>query len=212
MVHNWAWILLVGFCVVGLIYPIIGAVAIICMLSPVVVAFFRGRLWCGNFCPRGSFNDIILSKISLENKMPNFMKTKWFKLLFLVILMSAFIIQLALSGGNAVVIGIIFVRMIVITTILTIALGIVYHHRAWCTICPMGTMAHYVSRLKISKNNAKHVSFVADDCVNCRLCTKSCPMSIDVLSHKNNSKVLDGDCLKCNICVEKCPKKALDIA
>jgi Pyruvate/2-oxoacid:ferredoxin oxidoreductase delta subunit len=66
--------------------------------------------------------------------------------------------------------------------------------------------------MESSKKNANHVSFVADDCVNCKLCTKSCPMSIDVLAHKDNTQVLDGDCLKCNICVEKCPKKALKIA
>lgn len=211
-VHEWAWVLLVAFCVVGVIYPVIGAIALVCMLAPVVVAFFKGRMWCGNFCPRGSFNDNILSKISLKNKMPHFMKTNWFKLLFLVVLMSAFAVQLAFAWGSAVAIGAVFVRMIIVTTLITIGLGIAYNHRAWCTICPMGTMAHYVAKMESSKKQAKHVTFVADSCVNCKLCTKSCPMDIDVHTFKCNGKVLDGDCLKCNVCVEKCPKKSIHIA
>jgi len=89
--------------------------------------------------------------------------------------------------------------MIIVTTLLTIVLGTVYNHRAWCTICPMGTMAHYVSKTEDSKKRAKHISFITDTCVDCKLCTKSCPMAIDVHTHKCSGKVLDGDCLKCNV-------------
>lgn len=212
VVHQWAWILLILFCSFGVIYPVVGIAAIICMLAPVVVAFFRGRLWCGTFCPRGSFNDVFLSKISLKHKVPQFMKAKWFKLLFLAILMSAFTIQLTLAWGSLAAVGAVFVRMIIITTVLTIVLGTIYPHRTWCTICPMGTMAYYVAKLESSKKRANHVSFQAQTCVDCKLCTKSCPMEIDVHGYKEEEKVLNGDCLKCNVCVEKCPKKSLHIA
>lgn len=62
-IHNWIWIVLFVFCIFGLFYPLIGLLAIIFMLAPIIVAFFKGRLGCQKFCPRGSFNDVIISKI-----------------------------------------------------------------------------------------------------------------------------------------------------
>lgn len=81
-IHKWAWVLLAIYCVVGIFYPLIGLAALICMLAPSVVSIFRGRMWCGNFCPRGSFNDIILSKISRKRPVPEIFKKTWFRLIF----------------------------------------------------------------------------------------------------------------------------------
>ncbi len=211
-VHSWLWIVLLAFCIIGLIYPVIGIIAVICMLAPSVVAIWRGRLWCGNFCPRGSFNDMILSKLSRNKTLPRILKSKWFRITFLVLLMSAFAIQLALTNGSLQAIGSVFVRMIIITTLVTMVLGISYNSRAWCIICPMGTMASGVTsfRNRSTKNKAqKNVGFIQEKCVSCRLCSKVCPMGIDVLNYKNDGEVDNPDCIKCNKCVIKCPKDAL---
>lgn len=210
-VHNWSWILLLLFCLTGIFYPLIGIVALICMLSPSIVAFWKGRLWCGNFCPRGSFNDRILVKLSRKKKIPDFMKTTWFKLLFLVLLMGAFTVQLAYAWGDMAGIGKVFVRMIIITTLVTIGLGITFHQRTWCAICPMGTMAHLVTLMKKRSPFRKHVTFRKEACVNCKLCTKVCPVGIDVFSCKEKGMVDDPGCLKCNQCIIRCPKKSLSM-
>lgn len=207
-VHKWVWVILIAFCIIGLFYPVIGIVALICMLSPSIFAFAKGRIWCGNFCPRGSFNDTILAKISRNKKVPQFMKSTWFRTLFLVILMGAFTIQLILAWGDMSQIGTVFVRMIIITTLITIVLGIVYSHRAWCVICPMGTMASSVTKF-VTGSHMKYVTFEKEKCVNCKICSKECPIGIDVLSYKQQGQVTNADCLKCNVCINKCPKKAL---
>ncbi len=211
-IHKWAWVMLIVFCIIGLIYPIIGIAALICMLAPSVVALFRGRMWCGNFCPRGSFNDNILAKLSRKKVIPKFMKSIWFRNLFLIILMSAFTVQLTFAWGDIVKIGGVFVRMILITTVITIILGIIYKERTWCVFCPMGTMAYYVTKIKSGLKaslTTKYVTFERDKCINCNICTKTCPMGINVLSYKNEEKVTEANCLKCNACVQKCPKSAL---
>ncbi|RCX20954.1 4Fe-4S binding protein [Anaerobacterium chartisolvens] len=210
-IHQWAWLLLLAYCIIGLIYPFIGIAALICMLAPVALAFFKGRMWCGNFCPRGSFNDVILSRLSLKNRMPNFLKTAWFRNLFLVVLMSAFAIQLAVAWGNALAVSQVFIRMIIITTALAVVLGVAYNHRAWCMICPMGTMAHYAARTERVKSAIRHVSFNKGKCVGCKMCNKKCPVGIDVLCYKEKERVTNADCLKCGVCVEACPKRALNI-
>ena len=68
------WLLLV-FLAVGFFYPPIGLIAIICMVAPVSVAFYKGRFWCGNFCPRGSFYDHVLAKISPKKSIPPIFKS-----------------------------------------------------------------------------------------------------------------------------------------
>lgn len=211
-IHKWAWVFLAAYCVIGLIYPLIGIAAIVCMLAPSIVAIFKGRMWCGNFCPRGSFSDTILAKFSLKNKLPKFFKTSGFRLIFFALLMGAFAVQIVFAWGNFLAVSFVFIRMIIITTVLTILLGIAYTPRAWCTICPMGTMAHYVTKLQVARSQHRHISFQKDQCIDCRICSKSCPIGIDVLSHKDNGKVTHADCLKCEVCVDKCPKKSLHVA
>ncbi len=209
-VHKWAWLMLIFFCIAGLVYPQAGIAAVICMLAPVAVSFFRGRMWCGSFCPRGSMNDILISKISRNKKVPQLMKNMWFRIFFLVVLMGAFAVQLSFAWGNMVQIGQVFVRMILITTGLAIILGVIYSHRAWCVFCPMGTMASLITKAG-NGSKGKNVTFDTQRCVSCKLCSKSCPMDIDVLKFKSHGEVTHPDCLKCGECAIKCPKEALKI-
>lgn len=207
--HQWAWIILIIFGIGGIWFPAVGTVAILCMLAPVITAFWKGRNWCGYYCPRGSFNDYLLPKISLKRGIPKIFKEYWFRLLFLVLLMGAFFIQLRLAWGNLAAVGLVFVRMVIITTLLGILFGIVYSSRTWCVICPMGTMAHLVAGMKKVRDQINHVTFIKDQCIDCKLCSRSCPMGIDVAVYREQGRVEHGDCLKCLVCVDKCPKKAL---
>lgn len=211
LIHQWSWIILLVFCIGGLFYPVLGLAAIVCMLAPVVVAFFRGRMWCGNFCPRGSFSDILLPGISRKAKIPSLLKSTGFKITFLTLMMSAFAVQLVLAWGNLPAVGAVFIRMVLITTLLTLFLGVIYSPRTWCAFCPMGTMAHYVSKVQAFRKNAQHVSFDRSKCISCKICTKNCPIGIDVASYKETGTVVHADCLKCSVCIDKCPKKALQL-
>lgn len=210
--HQWSWLLLIGFILTGVFYPPIGLIAVLCMIAPVAVAFFNGRLWCGHFCPRGSFNDMLLAKWSRKHKLPQFVTTSWFRVTFLTAMLSAFTIQLALNWGHPAAIGIIFWRMVLITTLLTIFLGLYYPARTWCRVCPMGTLASYVANLKPLRNRVKQVTIQAEQCINCKVCNRSCPIAIDVHGAKETGRLTDSNCLKCEACVNKCPKKALHIA
>ncbi|KNY27305.1 4Fe-4S binding protein [Pseudobacteroides cellulosolvens] len=187
-VHKWAWTVLLTFCIVGMFYPSIGIAAIVCMLAPVVVSVFKGRYWCGNFCPRGSFNDILVSKISKGIKVPRILKEKWFKLLFLVLLMSGFAIQIYFVWGSVISVGSVFVRMIIITTLLSIVLGTFFNHRTWCTICPMGTMANYVSSIRKAGKKPKNVALSGKKCTDCNSCARSCSVVVDVSKNNESEK------------------------
>lgn len=208
-IQNWTWIALVVFSIVGVFFPIIGAIALICMLAPLGFAFFRGRYWCGHFCPRGSFLDTIVSKISFNRPIPQFFKKTSVKVFFLSLLMVVFTLQTMMAWGSWTAVGVVFVRMVIVTTILAILLGIFINPRTWCTICSMGTTARMITHVNLDAGKISHVAFDASKCVNCKLCTKHCPIGIDVHTHKDQTEVNHADCLKCGICVSKCPRKAL---
>jgi polyferredoxin len=44
-------------------------------------------------------------------------------------------------------IGSVFVLMCLLTTIISIILGIRTKHRGWCTICPMGTLQEKIGKI-----------------------------------------------------------------
>ena len=69
------WILIV-YLIIGAFYPIIGLLALVCMIAPIAFSLRRGRWWCGNACPRGNFYDRVLSKYSPHKPIPAFLRSK----------------------------------------------------------------------------------------------------------------------------------------
>lgn len=198
------WILLI-YLAVGLVYPVIGLAAIVCMLAPVIISPFKGRYWCGNFCPRGSFYDNLIEKISPKRPIPAVFRTTWFRTLMVFIIMGVFGGQMYYAWGDLAAMGAVFVRIILITTLIGIVLGIIYHQRSWCSFCPMGTLASWFS----AKRKPLPLK-VENSCVNCKLCTTACPLQLTPYTAKGSTEgFTDSDCLKCSRCVAKCPKQAL---
>ena len=145
---SYAWVLLIAYIVIGFIYPAAGLAAVLCMSAPVIISFFRGRLWCGKFCPRGLFLNLLPGRRAIT--LPGVIRNKYFRFGFFIVLLGAFTIQLSFTDGSFNGIGTIFHRMVVITTVAAVIGGLLFGKRTWCTVCPMGTLAHYVS--PVSKN------------------------------------------------------------
>ena len=63
----------------GIFYPKLGYFLLLVFASLIFISPFRGRWYCGNLCPRGSFVDFWLGKISRFKKIPAFMRSLWFR-------------------------------------------------------------------------------------------------------------------------------------
>ena len=140
------WILF-AYLVIAWFYPVIGLLALICMIGPVLTSIWRGRYWCGHVCPRGSMYDRLLSKYSPHRPIPKFVRAFGFRLFMVLFIFTMFGIQLSFAKNWGDV-GRVFWTIILITTIVGITLSFIYAPRTWCSFCPMGTMTQLICRLK----------------------------------------------------------------
>ncbi len=189
-------------------YPLLGYFIPLCMFLGMGLGFFRGRKWCDWFCPRGSFFDAFINPISPKKEIPKFFKGLPFRIGMLSFLMLMMTIQIIKRWPNPYKIGMFFVILLTVTTVIGVILALFFHHRTWCCFCPIGSMANWVGR---GKDPLKIESKL---CTECNLCYKICPIQVAPSGFKRSSLeiVKDGDCLKCGLCVFTCPKGALELS
>lgn len=203
---RYSFVVLLAFLLGGLFDFRIALFAVVCMVGPVVVAFFRGRFWCGNVCPRGSFFDTLVAKIARAKSPPAFLRSYAFRFLVIACMFTVMGFGLYRSDGSPFAIGQVIYRLIFVTTLVGVVLALFYNRRAWCAFCPMGTLASIVSRARARKG--LRLLGVSSSCVSCSLCQKKCPVGIAPHAHKGDS-LADPDCIQCGVCVEACPKRAV---
>ncbi len=144
--YNWTFLMI--FLMFGWFFPVVGLLALGCMVAPVIVAMIKGkRRWCVTFCPRGVFNDVILKKLSRNEKIPVILHSRIIKILFIVFLFYRFYTGIKIATGIT-GIGFVLVKIVSLTTVLTVLLGIVFHPRSWCAFCPMGFLSNIVIYIK----------------------------------------------------------------
>ena len=170
------------------------------MLAPVVIAFYRGREWCGLYCPRGSLWDHVLAKINSRTNIPCWAKTKSFRFFMVILIFTVFGWQMANAWPDSREIGLVFLRIIFLTTVAGVVLALAYSPRTWCNICPMGTLAALLS-------SGRRPIMISSGCIKCGLCAKVCPMELS--PYESELAFSHSDCLKCGKCINSCPKKVL---
>lgn len=186
----------------GWFYPKLGYLLLGCMVGAISIAFYKGRAWCDWMCPRGSFYDLFIGKISRNKKIPDFFKKKTTRFAMLTILLSVLGSQIYMHWGDWDAVGSAMVTILTVTTLIGIILGVIYQQRIWCHICPMGTIGNQLS-------DGKQPLAINDSCVDCKICAKVCPMQLQPYKFKTDGVLGDNDCIKCSTCAIVCPKKAL---
>ena len=182
----------------GIFYPKLGYILLLVFATLLIIAPFRGRWFCGNLCPRGSFVDFWLAPLSRKLKIPPFLRSMWIRIPIFIALMGFMIYRLLGTQGVVDRIGMVFVTLCIITTSIAILFGVIIAPRTWCTFCPMGTLQ------RIMGGSKYQLKLDGDLCIDCKRCQKVCPMQLQV------SEIQDlPDCIKCGRCIDTCPKDAL---
>lgn len=149
---SWTWILMVIFFALSIIKMEFAILAVICMLSPIYhSARGKGKINCSHYCPRGSFLGKFLDKISLNNPIPKFMKTNYFKISLFFFMMGMFTVSMIKANGDLYKMGFGIFRLIIASTIIAVLMGIFTKPRAWCQVCPMGYASGVIRDVKNKK-------------------------------------------------------------
>lgn len=149
---HWTWILIIAFFALSFYSFYFGIAAVICMTLPLYFSIKgEGKINCSHYCPRGSFLGKFLPKFSLNNSLPAFFKSNKFKNSFFLFMIVVMLISLISSEGNPEKIGFMFFRLVMITTILGVIMGVVFTPRSWCQICPMGHASGQIANTKKKK-------------------------------------------------------------
>ncbi len=182
----------------GVWYPKLGYFLLLVFAGILLTSPFRGRWFCGNLCPRGSFNDFWLGRVTRGRRIPPVLRSMRVRIPAFILLMGFMAYRIAQTEGVVDKVGMVFVTMCIMTTAAAIVFGIAYSPRAWCTFCPMGTMQRLLGGRRM------RIRVDLDGCTRCGICLKTCPMHLSV-----NQLIAKPDCIKCGRCVEACPKGAL---
>jgi len=189
-------------------------------------SLFLGRAWCGWVCPGGGLQEIAEP---VNNKPVNGSKIGWIKWAIWIPWLSL-IIWFAVSAGgyhrvdllhlteNGISVAgsadrpIFFAYLIYyIVVALFVGLAIFAGRRAGCyTICWMAPFM-MIGRWIRNRFGWFSLRLVADSsaCSDCKSCTKTCPMSLDVNAMVQAEKMEHAECILRGTCVDNCTKKAI---
>ncbi|MCX5893648.1 MAG: 4Fe-4S binding protein, partial [Deltaproteobacteria bacterium] len=180
------FVLLLG---AGWLYPLIGYFIPACMVLGIGLAAFRGRSWCDWLCPRGSFEDALVARISRRRRIPEVLRRPPLRVAVMTLLMGLLTFQIIRLLPDPWAIGGAFILLLTITTTVGVVLGVLYQQRAWCYICPIGTMSNWVGK------NRRPLTLAAELCRECSLCAKNCPMQLSPAELKDQAAMTHhGDC------------------
>jgi len=219
--YGWLFTIMVG--VGGLWFPKIGLLVILVILSLTAVSFFKGRFWCGNFCPHGSLFDSIVMHISNNKNIPSFLRSRVLAGLFFIFFgfsLSGKFIKIAGSFGTLPYLdkaGYIFVTTYLMVIIVGGFLSLFVAPRTWCNFCPMGSIQTLSYRLgKRTGANVKSDEKITiaskSMCHSCGKCARVCPMQLTpYLEFTDNNQFDNEACIRCSTCVTNCPAGILSL-
>jgi len=201
---KYLFILYIGLLFLGFFEPLLGIFSAVLFIVPVfILAPFSGRWLCAHLCPHGSFQDLF--GLFIRNTIPPWLKSSLLRYSTLIVLFILWGYTLVNNWGNWEDLGLAFTELLCISGVIGILLMAVAPARAWCNICPMGTVAKILAPKKAKL-------MITTNCVYCRLCAKICPMGLSpYMDRGKTAGFTNPDCIRCGRCANFCFKHAIKV-
>lgn len=180
-----------------------------------ISSLFIGRsASCGYTCPYGALQEIIGHKIlKRKPKSGRADKLKYIAFLYFIGIVSLSLFKL--GGFNKVIlfapegnIKLIMASLFIIIVGVISLLG----SRAYCRyLCPVGVLFIISAKVgRIIKIPTLHLVSGENNCSDCMLCNRSCPMGLNVSNMVNYNTMDNPNCILCGECIKRCPKDVID--
>jgi ferredoxin-type protein NapH len=129
----------------GWAFPVLG-IAVFALLGLAVISG-RRKKWCGSYCPRGSFLDLVMARLSPKKPIPRLLTGRKAWAAGFVLFIALFGLQAWNAGlfgpwgpGSLPSFGLVFYRMCLVSSAIAVPLALWRNHRSWCAVCPVGNI------------------------------------------------------------------------
>ena len=180
----------------------------------VIFSLIFGRAFCGYICPFGALQELFgkfsKKKLIVPKKADKPLRFLKYIVLAFVTVMAWITATIWISPYDpytafahiwtgAELFGEMGIGFAILVVVL---IASIFIDRFFCKyLCPAGAMYGVVSKISPTKIKRK-------DCSSCGLCSKACPMNIDVCTVNT---VQSSECIACGQCVATCPSKGKDL-
>lgn len=189
----------------------------------VIVAIFLSglvfrRAYCGWICPGGGCQLVSksLNDARVERKKVNVVRIGMVAVWAIMVIATAVMsgigrVDLLFPGGGRFATSTVryylpYIPVVVFAFVFVLVFGRRGFCHRGCWIAPIIAASTYVGRR--FRIPSLHVAVEnASECTACKKCTRSCPMSIDVMSVVNSKVSLPSNCVQCGTCVDTCSVK-----
>lgn len=182
----------------------------------IALSLLLGRIFCSWFCAFGAFNDLLYSinkrlfkiKIRFAPQLDGYLKyLKYGVLIFLAIFtwcLNLLSVENISPWTPFAQLGEVFKGRLPLSLGLVslglVTLGAFLIERFFCRyLCPLGAILAPLSKVTLTG-----IAKPTAECRSCKLCSKSCPMGIDLSAMET---VKSPECIRCLECITVCPRR-----
>jgi len=185
-----------------------------------ILSLLVARLWCGWLCPMGAWQEICspVFKHTVQEGWRNYVKYG------VTVLWLAVLVYLFSSAGGIRAVNPFFgmenglsitsiATLMVVAVIFAIIFIVAYlmGRRGFCHVfCPVAALMITGRKIRnLAGWPALQLKPDATLCIDCKKCSKECPMGLDVNGMVRKGEMENSDCILCASCADACPKGAI---
>jgi ferredoxin-type protein NapH len=178
-----------------------------------------GRAFCSYLCPYGGFQMALsrvggkgLKEIRGLRAVKYILGTAWIALILFAAVRGLHSIDFFYLTENYVSMDSIYnVYLYLIIFGALFILSLIFGQRGMCHyFCPMSVLNIAGTRIKsFFRWPSLHLEAEAERCINCKQCSKACPMSLDVAGLVLSKNFDHSECILCGECTAACRQKAI---
>jgi len=227
------WLLVISFVLLPVTLMLISPIVIIVgaaqgiatgsmllFIANFILSLVVARLWCGWLCPMGAWQEICspVFKHTVQDGWRNSVKY------VVTVLWLAVLAYLFFSAGGIRAVDPFFgmenglsitsaASLMVVVVIFTMLFIIAYlmGRRGFCHVfCPVAGLMVLGRKIRnLAGWPALQLSADASHCIDCKKCSKECPMGLDVNGMVRKGEMENPDCIMCASCADTCPQGAI---
>lgn len=139
----WKWLsppLILLISVAGFFWPAAGLAVPVLILAALGFNAFGRRSFCAGVCPNGRALSASFTRLSRGKPLPRVLRSPMARNALCAFMLFCVINLLSRTGGEWALVGRVFWLMYTVSVGLGAAMALFWKPRAWCAVCPMGTL------------------------------------------------------------------------